>query len=210
MTFVDQARGLNANMVEIVAVCDCKETPNAAYYDTNLPLPVFRDMMEMAAQHIQYSMRHCEVVSYHNVSGVVHQTISQVSGACAAPNAPVTTKTTHDRLVHVERLGASPVVCKYIASESVPVGSFSCSNNDVMDVRRTRRLILKVNQWSRLIFESYTDVNMTVVRSVCVRIDLSSPHTRSPDTRATIERTVQNTIQGVLLGSRLKTTPKQL
>ena len=167
-------------------------------FDIDVPVEVFDAMMKRASDHVGYVPGNEEVYTAYHARDTVFQ--------CNANNA-ASSKVVRQRILSWRQLpGASVLACMY-ERRSIPFSEFSCSFDCMTDVRNVRRLALRVNAHTRLVFEQYVDQSRRIVRRVFVDISVS-PKTMSDDDFATMQRTVQNTVQAVFMAVPLKHGPK--
>jgi hypothetical protein len=112
--------------------------------------------------------------------------------------------------LHVHDLPGSTIVCMYLRRRAPNVlGTFSWRESDILDVRNVEKLLLRVNSHSTMVFESSVSMATgSVIRQVYITINGIDRVQPGSHTEHDIERTVENTIQAVFMGMRLKRNPK--
>jgi hypothetical protein len=94
----------------------------------------------------------------------------------------------------------TPLVVRTYHRETLPFCAFPC-DAQLHDVRRVRRLELRVHARARLIFEASSSSSTTPpVRGVRLEVDVGGAWDEDDDDD--LRRTVENTIQNVMLRMR--------
>lgn len=205
--FCDRARSIGANSVRLNLFSGCRmgsEPPEPAgtcAYDVNMSFEKFTEHMERAAKHLGYSPR--------RFSATVHR--SFIDGEmieCSLSEGVV--RAFGEIPLHVHDLPGSTIVCMYLRRRAPNVlGTFSWRESDILDVRNVEKLLLRVNSHSTMVFESSVSMATgSVIRQVYITINGIDRVQPGSHTEHDIERTVENTIQAVFMGMRLKRNPK--
>jgi hypothetical protein len=200
--------------------------PSTHAYDMDMPFDSFVDIMERAARHLAYSPRQRISSDYRSRSGMVLEMSDYgVHQGQGSENAKWHTRLWEDTHIKSEELTGSNTVCLYFRRFSPPLQTFSWAKEDIVDVRNTDKLHLRVNPSSSLVFESSRISTMSessiststsgttcppsvqnrIVRMVYIVIrDIDKIDQKD---RRDVERTVENTVQAVMMGMRLKQRP---
>ena len=195
--FLNRADSVRANFIQICMYTHCASSESATCYDLHLPFDAFVDVLERAARHLSYSPRSMDLTSYHCKNGVVLE--------CFSSNNK--TNIFSETLRSSEAIPGAKIVCNYMHHCSPSANTFSCAREDLVDVRTTSRLALRVNNNTNLLFDSYRNSASKTVRTVYLQIrDVD----KLSEERGDVARTVENTVQGVMMGMRLKQAPRLL
>jgi hypothetical protein len=214
--FCDKARELGANTVRLclhsgVMVSEPPEPRGTCAYDVNMSFERFIEHMERAAKHLGYSPRRFGAIIHRTlIDGEViececmEDRSNGGGGGCGSLRA-------HAEIpLHVQDLPGSTIVCLYLRRRTPNVlGACSWRESDTPDTRKVERLLLRVNNHSTMVFES--SVNMasgSVIRQIYITINGIDRVQPGSHAENDIERTVENTIQAVFMGMRLKRNPK--
>ena len=167
----------------------------AAAYVVDVPKTDFERMMERAARHAGYGASHRQFKSWHARDAVFEN------------GGPKDVRVVRKRALSVHELPGAPMLACVYEREVAPFSTFDVSST--MDVRYVRRLELRVHRRARLVFETYTNAGGARVRRVLMELALDDKGGGASlrADMAELRRTVENTVQGVLMGVRLKRAP---
>lgn len=208
--FCDRARLLGANAVRLSLYTgskmrsDAPEPSGTCAYDVNLPFDKFIEHMERSAKHLGYSPRRFSAVVHRwLIDGENVECVDETGcggGIRASAEIPL----------HVQDLPGSTIVCMYLRRRTPnAIGTCSWSESDAPDTRKVEKLLLRVNSHSTMVFESGVSMATgSVVRQIYITIHGIDKVQPKSHVEQDIERTVENTIQAVFMGMRLKRNPK--
>jgi len=180
--------------VEIAYSRLVRDNDRIKVYDANVPKDVFDAMLERAARHKGYGASWVDLHAFHSSNVTLEEYVGNSRLAC------VTKRT----LLRERPLaGCAFVERTYTRMTNLPLSAFSCGT--VCGVVKVRRLQLRVHAKAHLVFEvasvpagegSGGGAGVSdCIRRVRVEIANGDRH-GDPD----IQRTVENTVQVVLLG----------
>jgi hypothetical protein len=236
LSLTDRAVRLGANHVRLCMFVSSSQYPGScesevSSYDLNTPFDDLAMVMERAAQHLAYSAKRVCVTSYVSKSGMVaearHGSVVVASSIDDVETRHVSAIHAHtpahagapefrfheSRLEGVEELPGANVVCLFMSRSTPPANRFSWALEDMVEVRECERVCLRVNAFSKLFFESarvslWGGKGERTVRQVYLSV--SDVDKIPNEQRAEVNRTLENTVQAVMMGARLKRTPKRL
>lgn len=199
ISFVDRAKLCGANSVRMQFYLHRCTSYSTNAYNVNIPFDEYIKIMERASRHLAYSPRQIYTTEYRSKSGMV-----------AEFKADTHRFGVHqDTVLQVDEISGANVVCLFQHKVfSHTKNSFSWNHEDLLDVRYCDKLNLRVNPWTTLVFETVKSAD-TLNRTIYLvyiqltnidKIPLSEVHD--------VQRTVENTVQAVMMGSRLKQKPK--
>ena len=190
-----------ANMVEVAYASSFAQTGGGAttYVCTDVPKAEFDAMLARAAKHEGYKGRQRDVREF-KVRDVALAIQQHERGAVGVERRSV---------CEVRKMDGTALVTRLYRREALPFSAFPC-DAELHDVRRVRRLELRVHARARLVFEaSKSELSATgeVVRGVRLEIDVGArtaahQHNNNAEDWEDLRRTTENTIQNVLLGLR--------
>jgi hypothetical protein len=187
---LEPAGGLppNANSVEVSL---WTRRISEGVYDTNVPKEAFYRAMERASHHGGYSVRSTQFKSYHARDMVLEN---------LGHNAEH--RVHRMRGLSYEEIPGAPLVAVVCEKTRLPLSAFSCGA-ELHDTRYVRRLRLRVHRRARLVFDAYRNgEGAATVRRIYLDIDVA-PRGLADDMQD-LKRTVENTVQVVLLGQKPK------
>jgi len=165
-------------------------------YDSNVPKEMFDAMLERAARHKGYCASWVDLHVFHSSNVTLEEYVNINRLACV----------TKRKLVEERPLAGCPFVERaFTQMTNLPLTAFSCGT--LCGVVKMRRLQLRVHARAHLVFEvasvpagdgAGASVSDCIRR---VRVEISDAD-RHGD--ADIQRTVENTVQVVLLGQSPK------
>lgn len=208
--FCGRARCIGANAVRLSLYSGYRmgsEPPEPAgtcAYDVNMSFEKFTEHMERAAKHLGYSPRRFSATVHRSLlDGEMIECVEETGGGGVI-------RAFGEIPLHVQDLPGSTIVCMYLRRRAPNVlGTFSWRESDILDVRNVEKLLLRVNSHSTMVFESSVSVATgSVIRQVYITIYGIDRVQPGSHTEHDIERTVENTIQAVFMGMRLKRNPK--
>jgi hypothetical protein len=183
---------------------EAPEPPGTCAYNVNLPFEKFIEHMERSAKHLGYSPRRYSAVVYRwLIDGENVECVDESGGGGSV-------RVSAEIPLHVQDLPGSSIVCMYLRRSSPnAIGTCSWSYSDAPDARRVEKLLLRVNSHSTMVFESSVSIATgVVIRQIYMTINGIDKVQPKSHTEQDIERTVENTIQAVFMGMRLKRNPK--
>lgn len=219
------AGGDGANVAEVAVVAEEDAGDCGSFlrrFALDVPRSEFEKMLERASRHRGYSGRQRDV--HETVTrDTTLQTWEDEGGRQQA-------RVVRRRLVEARTMDGTPLLVRTYRREALPFSAFPC-DAPVQSRRRVRRLELRVHRRARLVFEVSASTSTSCAddadpgasccaRRVRLEIELTAPppvprggsmavrdFRGSPGTAedaelADLRRTVENTIQVVLLGLR--------
>lgn len=162
-------------------------------YDTNVPQHVFDAMLERAARHRGYSpiQEHQQDVHTYRSDNVTLEIFSDKQ----------TARVTRSTLLDERAIpGTALVERTFLRSEPLPLYMFSCVRHTCAETK-SRRLVLRVHQRARLVFEVVQELGCGDAARCTRRVKIEVDGDRND---ADLQRTLENSIHVVLLGQNPK------
>ena len=163
-------------------------------YSINVSREDFSTVMERASRHAGYGPAHSQLKSYHFRDLVLEKFEGE-------HNIRVTRK----RMLAWHELPGAPLYAVMYERNKVPLSAFSCGA-EMHDTRYVRRLSLRIHGRAKLVFDAYVNPGGKTVRRIYLEVSLH-PNGLTAD-MPDLRRTVENTVQAVLMGVRPKRKPK--
>lgn len=190
--FLRQQPGATINFVDVSIVASASHGPGGCrIFDLDVPEDAFDKMMERAAKHPGYSASSLDLREIRTRDTTLSFEMDK------ATHAPAKVRVTRSSLVDACQLqGSQLLVRRYQRTPlQLPMFPHSAAPHTLY---RARRLLLRIHRFARLVFESRASDAGRSTRRVRVEIELR-PNLGDADI-ADLQRTVENTIQVVLLG----------
>lgn len=165
-------------------------------YDVDVPPDVFQRMLKRAACHAGYSPRDVRLRTLHVRDLVLEEDDRS--------DARFDTRLVQERLLGTQELPGAPVLISWLHRARLPMSSFPCGQRP-HDVRYVQGVSLRVHRRAHLVFEAHRGVDHppdAIVHAVHLDIDLSGDTRALAKDMADLSRTVENTVQIVLMGAR--------
>jgi hypothetical protein len=169
------------------------EARGTRVYDTNIPDDQFQAALTRAARHAGYSMTKD---AQHKAYLVRDLTLED--------RGKGELRLSHERTLRAEELPGAPIVVSWLHRTRPPMSAFPCGAL-LHDVRYVRSIRLRVHSRAQLVFEVHRGADHpagTVVRTIRVEVDLGGDARALARDLADVSRTVENTVQIVLMGAR--------
>ena len=182
----------DANFVDISFFKGWVEDPEEGIARASLDVPkdVFDAMLERAAKHRGYFGHQRDVYETVTRDAILHQWVSEKHQP-PIMNARVVSK----QLVEAQPFDGTPLLVRTYQKSVHPFSAFPC-DAPVHSNKRIRRLELRVHRDACLVFETMiASSSSTVVRRVHLEIEK-----KGRGSCGDLQRTIENTIQVVLLG----------
>lgn len=158
-------------------------------YSLDVPKPLFDAMMERAARHRGYTPFSEDLHVYRS-----DNTTLEIRGGSGGARSFKST------LVAEREIQGTPLVERtYMRTNPLPMYMFSCARNATSSLFKVRRLSLRIHKFARIVFEVVSREND---EDIFRRIFIETTKNRESD--RDIQRTVENTIQVVILGQQPK------
>jgi hypothetical protein len=165
-------------------------------YSVDVPRDLFTTIMERASRHAGYRAAHRQLKSYHSRDLVLEK--------CEGGQHE-DVRVVRKRVLSWHELPGAPLYAVMYERTRVPFSAFSCGA-ELQDTRYVRRLSLRVHGRAKLVFDAYANPGGKTVRRIYVEVSLD-PNGLSAD-MPDLRRTVENTVQAVLMGVRPKHKPR--
>jgi hypothetical protein len=173
--------------------------PPVKVYGVDIPEQAYMAALTRAARHLGYNSRELQYKATH-VRDLVLEEMSGMSGM----NIQDPLRLVQERVHALHELPGAPVLVSLVQRTRLPFSMFPCGLPP-HDVRYVRAISLRVHTRAHLVFQVHRGEDHpagTVVRSIHLDVDLSNERHALASEMPDLLRTVENTVQIVLMGAR--------
>jgi hypothetical protein len=177
---------------------------NVAAYDVDIPFEQFIKHIRKASEHLAYYPRSSSLVEHRSMgTGSGNVCVAEMYG----PSDNNICRMYTEDVLGVEEVPGANLLFTYVrrTGTAQSANAISWCADDALGSRRIERLMLRVNANANIVFES-SCCRGHIMRHVYI---LLSDLDRVTDaSKRDFERTLDNTVQAVLIGACLKMAPK--
>eukprot|EP00798_Chlamydomonas_sp_ICE-L_P030988 gene30988-7096_t len=206
-SFVDDVVASGANHVRMCLFTRRMVANASPVFSFHLDIPFERFVMHLdkAARHLAYSHKIYSTIVYRSISKEIGAVLTMETSASCKSGGRVKV----DEVLGVHEVPGANVV-SIMSRESTPpaLGVLSWCKDDMLDARRVERLLLRVNPHTNIVFESAATCGRGNIQQIYITISDIDRIASDAALKRDVERTVDNTVQAVLMGACLKSAPK--